>query len=89
VAVFTNAGDSVDVAERGQVTGEPAWFSVTGSRDDASSITTWAGPWPIAERWWDANQARSIHRFHIVEADGMAWLLFLEEHRWWAEARYD
>jgi protein ImuB len=89
VAVFTNAGDSVDVTERGQVTGEPAWFSVTGSRDDASSITTWAGPWPIAERWWDASQASSIHRFHIVEADGMAWLLFLEEHRWWAEARYD
>lgn len=89
VAVFTETGDSVDVAERGQVTGEPAWFSVTGSRADAASITTWAGPWPVDERWWDASQARSIHRFHIVEADGMAWLLFLQAHRWWAEARYD
>lgn len=89
VAVFTEAGDTVDVGERGQVTGEPAWFSLSGSRADAESITTWAGPWSLEERWWDASQARSIHRFHIVDTSGMAWLLFLQAHRWWVEARYD
>jgi protein ImuB len=89
VSVFTQDGSVVDVAERGTVTGEPAWFSVQGSFDQTRSIATWAGPWPIEERWWDAEQARQAHRFHVVDADGMAWLLLLEGHRWSAEARYD
>jgi len=89
VAVFTEDGGSIEVTERGVVTGEPALFSLRGSVDQAKPIATWAGPWPIDERWWDAAQARDVHRFHIVDADGMAWLLLLEGRRWLAEARYD
>jgi protein ImuB len=87
--VFTEDGSILDVAERSVLTGEPAWFCVNGSFDQTQPIASWAGPWPIEERWWDAEQARQAHRFHIVDTDGMAWLLLLEGHRWWAEARYD
>lgn len=89
VAIFTEDGGSIEVTERGIVTGEPALFSLRGSVDQAQPIATWAGPWPIDERWWDAAKARVVHRFHIVDADGMAWLLLLEGRRWLAEARYD
>ncbi|MEA9983704.1 MULTISPECIES: DNA polymerase Y family protein [Subtercola] len=53
------------------------------------AITAWAGPWPVHERWWDQEQARSFHRFQVVDADGTAWLLALHDKTWWAEARYD
>ncbi|TAM68926.1 MAG: DNA polymerase Y family protein [Microbacteriaceae bacterium] len=89
VGVFTENGGPIEVTERGVITGEPALFSLRGSVDQARPITTWAGPWPIDERWWDAAQARVTHRFHVVDADGMAWLLLLEGRCWRAEARYD
>jgi protein ImuB len=52
-------------------------------------VESWAGPWPVTERWWDPEHARSLHRFQLVDEEGNAWLLALEDHRWWAEGRYD
>jgi protein ImuB len=60
-----------------------------GSPNAMHAVDAWAGPWPVEERWWDAAQARAVQRFHVVDADGMAWLLMLDRHRWWVEARYD
>ncbi|MDP9027738.1 MAG: DNA polymerase Y family protein, partial [Actinomycetota bacterium] len=58
----------------------------TGAR---RTVTAWAGPWPLEERWWDAAAARSAHRFQAVDGEGVAWLLVLDDEGWWAEGRYD
>ena len=52
-------------------------------------IVAWAGPWPVAERGWDAARGRRAHRFQVVDADQTAWLLVLGQGSWWAEGRSD
>jgi protein ImuB len=89
VALVTADASPVDVDERGTVSGPPAFFSPTGRAGDFSPVESWAGPWPVTERWWDPEHARSLHRFQLVDEEGNAWLLALEDHRWWAEGRYD
>ncbi len=87
IAVEDARGDAVAVDERGRLSGAPAVIvSQTGSRRD---LTAWAGPWPIEERWWDAATARRAQRFQVVDTEGEAWLLVLDDRGWWAEGRYD
>jgi len=98
VALLAEGGDSVSVSDRGLVEGEPALFAAAGARGVGSHaealrlarpIGGWAGPWTVDERWWDAATARRVHRFSIVDADGIAWLLLFDGESWLAEARYD
>jgi protein ImuB len=89
VALLQADGTPVDVDDRGLVTGEPAHFSPTGSARDYRDVEAWAGPWPVTERWWDPEHSRALHRFQLVDTEGNAWLLALEDHRWWAEGCYD
>ncbi|MGN7798783.1 DNA polymerase Y family protein [Leifsonia sp. 22587] len=89
VAVLTVEGAPVEVTDRGDVTAPIALFSATGTPRDARPVDSWAGPWPVRERWWDASLARAMHRFQLVDADGTAWLLSLAGSGWFAEARYD
>lgn len=86
VHVFDAEGSAVAVDARGAVSAAPARFSATGS--EQRSLTAWAGPWPLDERWWSAD-ARSAWRFQAVDETGCAWLLVLDAGGWWAEARYD
>ncbi len=87
IAVQDARGRPVAVDERGGLSAPPAaMVSGTGARRE---LTAWAGPWPLEERWWDAATARSTNRFQIVDAEGVAWLLVLDEAGWWAEGRYD
>jgi protein ImuB len=87
VHVLTADGTAVRVDERGTLSAPPAQFSDAGRQ--ARQVSAWAGPWPIDERWWDAASARRVNRFQLVDEEGTAWLLVLEDERWWAEARYD
>jgi protein ImuB len=101
VHVLDAAGEAIRVDERGLLSAPPARFSPTGSGSAMRQIMAWAGPWPIDERWWDAETARRAHRFQVVDAAGMAWLLVLDSGAladtspppaagsWWAEAKYD
>ena len=89
VAVLDDHGEPVTVTERGAVTAPLSLFSPTGAPRDARPVDSWAGPWPVRERWWDAALARTMHRFQVVDADGTAWLLVLAGGQWRAEARYD
>ncbi|GIT81737.1 DNA polymerase [Leifsonia sp. LS1] len=89
VAVLTEEGATVDVSDRGDLTAPIVLFSPTGALRDAREVASWAGPWPVRERWWDATLARAMHRFQLVDADGTAWLLRLASGGWFAEARYD
>lgn len=86
VEVLSSMGGTVTVDERGRVVAHPAALIEGGRR---RAIEQWAGPWPVMERGWDAARARRAHRFQVVDADGVAWLLVCEGDRWSAEARYD
>ena len=81
-------GNSVEVDSRGSLTAAPAFFSIDAAGRRRSAVTSWAGPWPLNERWWDPK-GRRLHRFQLVDESGAAWLLVLEEHHWRAEASYD
>lgn len=87
VVVTDAAGRGVEVSERGLVSAAPA--EIVPATGPSRRIAAWAGPWPLRERWWDERQARSVHRFQAVDRAGDAWLLVLDQHGWWAEARYD
>jgi len=78
VHVLGALGEPIEVDDRGEVSAAPAHFSSTGAGREMRRITAWAGPWPIDERWWDASTYRRAHRFQVVDAVGMAWLLVLE-----------
>ncbi|MBK8462206.1 MAG: DNA polymerase Y family protein [Nigerium sp.] len=86
VAVLDAEGRPVGVGERGDLTAVPTLLA-DGRKQ--TPIEAWAGPWPIAERTWDAGRARTAHRFQVLDADQTAWLVVLEDGTWWAEGRYD
>jgi protein ImuB len=86
VEVTALGGGLVDVDVRGNVSAVPAVLAEGGRR---RAIESWAGPWPIVERGWDAAHARRAHRFQVVDAEGGAWLLVFEGDAWVAEGTYD
>ena len=85
--VVDSRGNPVDVDSRGLLSADPAFFSA-GPDDGRRPVHSWAGPWPINERWWDPK-GRVLNRFQVVDRSGTAWLLLLEDHAWWVEAGYD
>jgi protein ImuB len=78
---------TVLVDGRGLLSAPPALLTVDGA--GPLRVEAWAGPWPIDELWWDPVRARQVARFQVVGVDGSAWLLMVEDGRWWTEARYD
>jgi protein ImuB len=81
-------GMPVSVSGRGGLSGPPARFRAVA--DVAwQPVAAWAGPWPVDEHWWDEAAARRVARFQVVGVDGSAWLMVVENGRWWTEARYD
>jgi len=87
VHVFAADGTAVSVDERGLLLAPPTRLSTSDSR--SRSLTAWAGPWPLAERWWEPESPGRSWRFQAVDDTGCAWLLVLDDGGWWAEARYD
>ncbi|CAN5311064.1 DNA polymerase Y family protein [soil metagenome] len=85
VSVFGAGGVAVTVDDRGLLAAAPAELSAGST---VLRITSWAGPWPVDERWWSDDATRSW-RFQAVDSTGCAWLLVLDAGGWWAEARYD
>lgn len=79
-------GAAVVVDERGSASAAPAWF-VEGGRK--RGVESWAGPWPVVERGWDAARRRRAHRFQLVDTDRTAWLVVCEDGAWAVEGRYD
>ncbi len=89
VLVLAEGEHAVAITERGMLSAAPAFFSSDAAGRQLRALEAWAGPWPVYERWWDAAARRRFDRFQVVDADGVAWLLALENGSWWAEARYD
>ncbi|MEO5876531.1 MAG: DNA polymerase Y family protein [Streptosporangiaceae bacterium] len=85
-AVLDGSGDPVMVSARCAVTAAPAYLDLP--RGPRLAVTSWTGPWPCTERWWDPGQARRRARFQLTTPDG-AYLVAIEAGRWSVEAVYD
>jgi len=86
--VLTAEGAPVGVTGRLMVTGEPAVVVLADERQPIE-ITGWAGPWPVDERWWAADEAHRCARFQFQLADDRALLVVLAAGRWHVEGVYD
>jgi protein ImuB len=81
----------VVVTTRGAVHRPPTHL---GLGDELVAVESWAGPWPVDERWWDpANSVRLVH-LQLVDVRGRAYLMAGEMAddtgaRWTIEGIYD
>lgn len=76
----------VIVSGRGDVSSTPTRVSRDGVH--WRSVVSWAGPWLLDERWWDADRARRRARFQLVDDEGEAILAYVEGGRWWLAGTY-
>jgi protein ImuB len=86
--VVTASGDPVVLTDTGELSDDPAAFSPIPGRQPRR-LTSWAGPWPVEERWWDAAASRRVDRLQLVDETGDAWLVLCHDGAWKLEARYD
>ncbi|ACU74100.1 conserved hypothetical protein [Catenulispora acidiphila DSM 44928] len=82
------AGAPVGVSGRLRISARPARLALPEG-GERLRILSWAGPWPLAERWWEPEAAVRRARFQAVTDDGRAWLLSVQDGRWFVEAVYD
>jgi protein ImuB len=82
-------GRTVVVTERGAMPAPPAQFAI-GSEQPVA-VTSWAGPWPLDERWWTPSAARQVVRCQVVDVRGRAYLVSgtMPEGDWTVDAVYD
>jgi protein ImuB len=83
-AVLDHTGAAVELTDRYVLTGNPCQVTVNGNR---RAVRSWAGPWPVDGRWWEADAGRA--RMQVVLDDGAALLLVHENRRWLVEGVYD
>ena len=95
MAVVNDAsGYVVSVSGRHELSASPAQV-VIGRH--AYNVVSWAGPWPVEERWWDPlRQRRAVRMQMVLARDGddtvhtttHAVVMVLEHGEWWMTARY-
>lgn len=86
--VVDGAGVPVVVDVRLLLSGEPARVDVPGVSQGPDRVADWAGPWPVAERWWSAEASRRVF-LQVVLGDGRGLLLSAARGTWQLEAVYD
>lgn len=96
ITVVDAANQPVTVSGRGLASAPPARVRVdteyaTGGKSAVrwETVTSWAGPWPYEERWWDPNTHRRQARVQVTTEGGAAYLLTLSNGCWRLEAIYD
>lgn len=79
----------VAISDRGSITHAPAWLRITGREPVA--ITTWAGPWPQSEAWWEPGASGRMLRCQLVDVHGHAYVVAYcpDGSRWLLEGLYD
>ncbi len=90
--VLDDAGRIIGVSGRGRLTGVPYRIAVDG--DPPRRVLTWAGPWPVEERWWEPGGGRRCARLQAVldaepAGEPLAVLLACETGRWRVEGIYE
>lgn len=99
IDVFDITGAPVTVTGRGAVSAPPYAVQLSSSSAGSSGhgssghgalepVESWAGPWPVEERWWDTARHRRMARFQVLTRSGRLLLLTLERGRWWLAAEY-
>jgi protein ImuB len=81
------SGAAVTVTGRACVSAAPARLAAGAA--PPLPVIAWAGPWPVTERWWEPGKARRQARFQMVTDDDSAWLVTLQDGRWFVEASYE
>jgi len=87
IEVVDSQSRTVRVDARALVSAEPSQMRVQNS--EWEHIQSWAGPWPLDERWWNADRQRRRARFQLVVSSGTARMVAVEGGHWWLEATYD
>jgi len=92
--VNDECGSEVSVSGRHELSAPPAHVQIGRH---AYNVVSWAGPWPVEERWWDPlRQRRAIRMQMVLARDAVgttrttthAVLMVLEHGEWWMTARY-
>lgn len=81
----------VTVGGRHELTGVPA--SVRCG-ELTYRVVSWAGPWPVEERWWDPRRRRRMARLQVLVEDPRTsaqhvLLLVIENKKWVVSALYN
>jgi len=84
--VLDAEGRSVEVTGRGEVRRPP--HTVRVEADPPHGVVAWAGPWPVDQRWWDAEAHERRARLQVVTDQGVALLLGRADGSWWVDAVY-
>ena len=95
--VLDDTGRSLVVSGRAVLTGVPHRVAVDGR--PPRRVLSWAGPWPVAERWWEPDGGRRCARVQAVldvepglrdgTGEQLAVLLACETGRWRVEGIYE
>ena len=90
VELLDDQGNSIQVTARGLFSAEPARVDGGGVR---GVLTWWAGPWPVDERWWDPEHARTGRTARaqvLIDGDPpQALLLCYRQRQWHLEGVYE
>ncbi|HEY0189004.1 MAG TPA: DNA polymerase Y family protein [Cellulomonas sp.] len=92
VDVLDGDGAPIGFDERLTMSGDPVRVRTRGTARQRATehvVAGWAGPWPLAERWWAAEGARLVVHLQVTLADGRALLLACRPDGWTCEAVYD
>ncbi len=92
IELLDAGGHAVVISDRGSVLRPPSRLRLR--RESPVAVTSWAGPWPADERWWDPASAVRVARMQVVDASGRAYLIAGEmaaesEPQWVLEGIYD
>ncbi|MGH4015072.1 MAG: DNA polymerase Y family protein [Pseudonocardiaceae bacterium] len=93
--VLDDAGRVIGVSGRGVLSGVPHRVAVDGR--PPRRVLSWAGPWPVEERWWEPGGGRRCARLQAVldaepgghAGEPLAVLLTRAEGCWRVEGFYD
>ncbi|MBV9011295.1 MAG: DNA polymerase Y family protein [Pseudonocardiales bacterium] len=93
--VFDDAGRALGVNGRGRLTGVP--YRIAAEENLPPRVLSWAGPWPLVERWWGPGGGRCCARLQAVlgaepvepSTEPLAVLLAYETGHWRVEGVYE
>ncbi|WP_347338527.1 hypothetical protein [Cellulomonas sp. WB94] len=89
VDLLDAAGVPVGLDTRFALSASPATLARRGPGVGRGRVVVgWAGPWPLAERWW-SDEPRYRTHLQVALEDGSALLLAHTAETWTCEAVYD
>jgi protein ImuB len=93
VQINDQFGKLLSVSARHELSASPVSVIIGATH---YKVNSWAGPWPVEERWWDSARSRRLVRLQLVcekiTVDSalqiLAMLAILEHGEWTVAAIY-